>query len=195
MSAVTIPDNDAKQSCSEGQAFLDSLPVYRLAMHFAAVNMADLNVAGSPRTQAMDWWVSDDEGISQVGQIAEFIGRFHEELMRLPGIDEADPSIGTLDVLTDKAGQRINLSDLTSREEVVGLMRMSAGIWEELDGGRLLCDTGRDREARSMSAAMMKEACDRVCVYVQQRFSPQAQTPMQPAATRSPVGHNLTPSL
>lgn len=195
MTAATTTNPYATPDAGDGRAFLDSLPLYRLAMHCAAVNMADLNFPGSPRTQAMTWWVSDDEGLAQVSQAAEFIGRFHEELLRLPSPEGAGHSIASLRVLTEKGGQSFSLADTASKEEALGLMRVAAGITEEADGGRMLSDTAEARRARGVSASLIREACDRVCAHVRQRFAPEDKTPKHTASYRPSPAWSTTPTL
>lgn len=179
---------------SEGKAFLDSLPVYRFAMLFAAASMADLNFPGSPRAKAMSWWVSNDEGLAQVSQVAELIARLHQELLRLPPMD-AESSPAGLRVLSDKNGQRISLSDLASKEEVLDLMRNAAGITREGGAQHTLSDTPEARHARGLSATLMREACDRVCVHIRRRFAPTDMTPKRAEGYQPPPARSSTPTL
>ncbi|CAM3785896.1 hypothetical protein VRRI112168_00375 [Vreelandella rituensis] len=170
------------------EAFQRALPVYRIAMHFAAQNLGDLDGGASRRKKAMDWFVGNDDGFAQIESVARFISSFHNSALGLPKMAR---EIAGHTTLSAEGGIRKGVADMTSTEGVKAMLLSSAGIHISDDGTYILSNSGEARMCRSASVDGLLEASQRVGTVVSQYLDKS----MEKTVSASPRRLTNTPSL
>lgn len=186
--AFEVTTSSVPQAHTEAarRAFFEQrLPIYRLSMHMAAINLSDLNEDQGLRRAAMVWFSNDDEGLASLNEVSDVIATFHQAALAMAVSREGElPE----DVLRDEEGRSYGLEDLVTPEAVKAALIASSGIWEDLENREVLVNSGNARKARTHSANSLINVCSKVGGIIHDHFE---HTPSAPRAQRPRI---ITPT-
>lgn len=178
----------AKGVESQSKMFGDSLKLYRVAMTVFSKAMSDLNFNGSPRLDAMNWWVSRDAGLLQPEELSSWVARYHAAALSVD--TELAQRLASIQVGSLEGGRKFHASDLSNPEQTLSLLREAAGVFDDSVEGPLLANTAEVRIARARTSQMLQtasiEISNSVTQFLDQRQSRALSNPVGPTPIRSP---------
>lgn len=184
----SIDQFSAKGVESQSKMFGDSLKLYRMAMTVFSKAMSDLNFNGRSRLDAMNWWVSRDEGLLQPEELSSWVARYHATALSVDaGLAQ---KLGRIQIGSLEGGRKFTVADVRNPEQTLSLLREAAGVFDDSVEGPLLANTAEVRIARARTSQMLQaasiEISNSVTQFLGQRQSRTVSNPVGPTPIRTP---------